>query len=59
MMINNFTHYTDYNFWLKSLGSTAVHGKILLVTNNAKILLILKAASWQTDERTDHAHTLF
>ena len=42
-----------------NLGSTAVHGKTLLVTNIAKNLWILKAASCQTAERTDHARTLF
>ena len=48
------------NLEIKSLfGSTAVHGKILLVTQFSKNLLILKAASCQTAERTDHARTLF
>ena len=38
-----------------NFGSTAVHGKILLVTNISKNLWILKAASCQTTERTDHS----
>ena len=38
-------------------GSTAVYGKILLVSS--KNLCILKAASCQTAESTDHARTSF
>ena len=40
-------------------GSTAVHGKILLVSNISKNLWILKAASCHTAERTDYARALF
>ena len=40
-------------------GSTAVHGKILLVSNISKNLWIWKAASCQTAERTDHTSTPF
>ena len=41
------------------IGSTAVYGKISLLANISKNLLILKAASCQTAEHTDHAAHCF
>ena len=46
----------DFN---SKIGSTAVYGKIFLLTNISKNLLILKAASCQTAEHTYHALTSF